>query len=142
MVQWRPLDIVQVPISEVEANCDINYQWKQLISSNLKKEIEVFLLAFQNHAITTNVIKVNIFHLLGSANFHLCESCQEIQSSCSVIARSCYKTHHDVVARIIHWDMARKGNLNINANWWDHHPVPVMHNSNLNLSWDLIIQTD
>jgi len=60
---------------------------------------------------------------------------------CSVIVQSCYKTCHDAVAQIIHWELARKGNLNIDANWWDHHPVPAMQNSNLKLLWDFTIQT-
>ena len=51
----------------------------------------------------------------------LCGSCQEtvdhVLSSCSVIAQSCYKTHLDAVVRIIHWELARKGNLKAKQNW-------------------------
>ena len=54
----------------------MNFQWKWLLFANLKKESEGFIFVFQDQAITTNVVKANIFHLPGSTNCHLCGSCQ------------------------------------------------------------------
>jgi len=74
-------------------------------------------------------MKVNIFHLSGSANCRLCGSCPEtidhLLTSCSVIAQSWYKFRHDVVAQIIHRELARKGNIEINSNWWEHHDATL-----------------
>ena len=56
--------------------------------------------------ITTNCIKVNIFHQPGSALCRLCgchvESVDHILSSCSTIAQTQYKSKHDNVARLIY----------------------------------------
>ena len=46
----------------VETSCDMNFQWKWLFSANLRKESEGFF-ACQDQAITTNVVKANIFHI-------------------------------------------------------------------------------
>ena len=46
---------------------DKNSPWKFISASTLKKEVEVFVLACQDQAITTNSIKLNIFHQPGSA---------------------------------------------------------------------------
>jgi len=107
------------------------------------KETEGFILACQDQAITTNVMN---FHLPGSSSCRLCGTCPEtidhLLTSCSVIAQSWYKVRHDGVARIIHWELARKGNFEVVSNWWEHHPVSVLHNSCFKLLWDFTIQTD
>ena len=40
---WRIKILHGQFLKEVEANCEINYQWKWLTSSNLKKETEGFI---------------------------------------------------------------------------------------------------
>ena len=143
---WRSKPLHGQFLREVETSCDMNFQWKWLSSANLKKESEGFIFACQDQAITTNVVKANIFHLPVSVNCRLCGSCPEtidhLLTGCSVIAQSWYKARHDAVARMIHWELARKGNFEIMTKWWKHRPVPVMHNSYFKLLWDFTIHTD
>ena len=56
---------------------DKNSQWKFISASTLKKEVEVFVLACQDQAITTILMKLNIFHQPGSAKCHLYGSYEE-----------------------------------------------------------------
>ena len=69
-------------LSDISDTVDHNFQWGCLSSSNFKKETEGF--------ITTNLLKIRIFHQPGSVNCHLCVSHDEIVdhllTSCNVIA--------------------------------------------------------
>ena len=56
---------------------DKSSQWKFILASTLKKEAEVFVLACQDQAITTNSMKLNIFHQFGSAKCRLYGSHEE-----------------------------------------------------------------
>ena len=117
--------------------------WKWLLASNLKKEVEGFVMACQGQAITTNSMKVNVFHQPGSAKCWLCgshnETVDHLLTSCHVIAQSCYKKRHDAVAQIVHWELAKRGGFDIVENRWDHHPMSVMQNSSMKLLWDFTI---
>jgi len=67
-------------------------------------------MAFQDQAITTNSIKVRIFHQAGYASCHLCgladETVDHLLTSRSVITQSYYKKRYDAVAKIIHWELS------------------------------------
>ena len=69
------------------------------MGSNLNKECEGLIMAAQNQAISTTCIKINIFHLPGTAMCCLCSqhvvSVNHILSSLSVIAQTYYKWKHD-----------------------------------------------
>ena len=103
-------------------------------------------MAAQNQAITTNSIKVNIFHQSGSALCRLrgchTESVDHILRNCSVIAQTHYKSRHDDVARLIHYETARLSGFSVDDKWWCHRPPPVLENSSMNLLWDFTIQAD
>ena len=103
-------------------------------------------MACQDQVITTNSMKVNVFHQPGSAKCRLCGShnatVDHLLTSCHVLAQSCYKKHHDAVAQIVHWELAKRGGFDIVENWWDHHLMSVMQNSSMKLLWDYTIQTD
>ena len=62
-------------------------------------------------------MKVNIFHQPGSAKCRLCGSHDEIVdhllTSCSMLAQSYYKKHHDAVALVILWELTKQGGLDI-----------------------------
>jgi len=103
-------------------------------------------MACQDQAISTNLIKVRIFHQASSASCCLCGSADEtvdhLLTSCSVITQSCYKKCHDTVARIIYWELARRDGLECTNKYWDHFPQSVIQNDSINLLWDLTVQTD
>ena len=105
-----------------------------MMGSNLNKECEGLFTAVQNQTIST---KVNIFHLPGTAMCRLCsqhvESVDHILSSCCVIAQIHYKWRHDRVARLVHYELAKLGGLQVVDNWWLHNPSPVMESSSMKL---------
>jgi len=94
---------------------DYRFQWRWFFNSNFTKETEEFIMECQDQAISTNSIKVRIFHQVGSTSYRLSVSADEtvdhLLTSCSMIAQSYYKKCHDTVARIIHWELARRGGL-------------------------------
>ena len=95
-------------------------------------------MAAQDQAITTNCIKVNIFHQSGSTLCRLCgqrvESLNHIYSSCSVITQ--YKRIHENVARLVHFELAKLGGFHTMDSWWHHCPPPVMENICIKLLWN------
>jgi len=118
-------------VREVDGSIDVSQQWKWLNISNLMKETEGLIMAAQNQAITTNCIKVNIFHQPGSALCHLCgchvESVDHILSSCSTIAQTQYKTRYDNFARLIHYELSEFSVTVL------HKPPPVLDNSSMKI---------
>ena len=103
-------------------------------------------MAAQDQAISTNCVKVNIFHQAGSALCRLCghhvESVDHILSSCSVIAQTQYKCRHDGVAKLVHYELAKLGGFSVVDQWWLHNPPPVLENFSMKLLWDFTVQTD
>ena len=103
-------------------------------------------LARIKQAITINAVKGRIFHQAGSANCRLCgshdETVDHLLSSCNVIAQTYYKKCHDVAAKIIHWELAKRGGFECATKWWEHCPQPVIQNDNMKLLWDFTVQTD
>jgi len=91
-------------------------------NSNLNKQCEGLIMTAQNQDISTNYIKVSIFHQPGSALCHVCgqhaESVDHILSSCSVIAQTHYKWRHDSIAKLIHNELAKLGGLHVADKWW------------------------
>ena len=61
------------------------------------------------------------------------ESVDHILSSCSVIAQTYYKWIHDRVARLVHYELAKLGVLQVVDKWWLHNPFPVMESSSMKL---------
>ena len=84
---WRDKPLHGQFVREIADAVDVSQQWRWLSGSNLNKECEGLIMAAQDQAITTNCIKVNIFHQSGSPHCRLCgqhvESVDHILSSCS-----------------------------------------------------------
>ena len=76
---------------------------------NFKRETESLLIAAQNIAIRTNQIKVRIDKTQHNSKCRLCgdrdETINHIISECSKLAQMEYKTRHDWVSKVIHWEM-------------------------------------
>ena len=133
-------------LRNVSDTVDHNFQWSWLSGSSFKKEIEGFILACQDQAIKTNLIRVRIFHQPDPVTCHLCglydETVDHLLTSCSVIDQSYYKKRHDAIAKIIHCELARRGGFEYTTKRWEHYPLPVMQNACMKLLWDFTIQTD
>ena len=46
-------------------------------------------------------------------------------SECSKSAQKEYKTRHDWVSKVIHWEMCKKFKFDHNNKWYMHNPAPV-----------------
>ena len=58
------------------------------------------------------------------------ERISHIVSECSKLAQREYKRRHDDVARMIHWKLCEKFNLEKSEKWYLHNPQTVNENVN------------
>ena len=65
-----------------------------------------------------------------------------IISECSKLAQKEYKTGHDWVGKVIHWEMCKKFAFDYTNKWYMHNPAAVLENNTHKLLWDLDIPTD
>ena len=112
---------------------------------NLKRETEFVLIAAQN-AIKTNYIKARIDKTQQNSRCSLCgdrdETINHIISECSKLAQKEYKTTHDWVGKVIHWELCKKFKFYHKNKWYLHNPEPFLKNETHQPFWDFDIQTD
>ena len=65
-----------------------------------------------------------------------------IISECSKLAQKEYKTRHNWVGKVIHWEMCKKFKFDHTNKWYMHNPAPVLENDTHKLLWDFDIWTD
>ena len=115
-----------------------------LRKGNLKRETESLKIAAQNKAIRTNHIKARINKMQQNSKCRLCgdrdETINHIISKCSKLAQKEYRTRHDWVGKVIHWEMCKK--FDQMNKWYIHNPTSVLENGTHKLLWDFDIQTD
>ena len=70
------------------------------------------------------------------------ETISHIVSECSKLAQREYKRRHDNVARMVHWKLRQKFNLEKSEKWYLHNPQTVSENVNQKLIWGMNIQYD
>ena len=56
------------------------------------------------------------------------------------MAKKEYKTRHDWVGKVIHWEMCKKFKFDHATKWYMHNPAPVLENVTHKLLWDFNIQ--
>ena len=115
-----------------------------LRKGKFKRETESLLIAAQNNAIRTNIIKARIDKTQQNSKCRLCrdrgETTNHIISECSKLAQKEYKTRHDWVGKVIHWEMCKKFKFEHPNKWYN--PSPVRENNTHKILWDFDIQTD
>ena len=109
--------------------------WMWLIKGNLKRETESLLIAAQNNAIRTNHIKARIDKIQQNHKYSLCgdidETINHIISEYSKSALKEYKTRHDWVGKVIHWEMCKKFKFDHTNKWYMHNPASALENDTL-----------
>ena len=70
------------------------------------------------------------------------ETINHIISECSKFAQKEYKTRHDWVGKVIHWEMCKKFKFNDTNKWYMHHPAHVLENNTHKLLWDFDMHAD
>ena len=68
------------------------------------------------------------------------ETINHMISECSKLAQKEYKTRHDWVGKVIHWEMCKKFNFDQTNKGYMHNPAPVLENDTHKLLWDFDIQ--
>ena len=120
--------------------------WTWLRKGNFERETESLLIAAQNNAIRTNHINARLDKTLQNSKCRLCgdkdETINHIISECSKLAQKEYKTRHDWVGKVTHWEMCKKFQFDHMNKWYMHNPAPVLENDTHKLIWNFDIQTD
>ena len=123
-----------------------NKTWKWLRIGNFKRETDSLLIAAQNNAVRTNHIKARIDKTHQNSKCRLCgdrdETINHIISECSKLAQKEYKTRHDWVGKVIHWEMCKKFKFDHTNKWYMHNPASVLENNTHKLPWNFDIYTD
>ena len=124
---------------EKEDLFDVSWNW--IRTGELKKETEGLIFAAQDQALRTNAIKANV-----SSKCRMCgshdETVQHILCSCPKLAQTEYKKRHDVVGRVIHWELCKEYGVECSDKWYEHSPKSIEENEEVKLLWDFTIQTD
>ena len=63
-------------------------------------------------------------------------------SECCKLALKEYKTRHDWVGKVIHWDLCKKFKFDHTDKWYMHNPASILEIETHKLLWDFGIQTD
>ena len=117
----------------------------RLRKGNLR-ETKCLLIAAQDNAIRLNHIKAGIDKTQQNSKCSLCgdrdETINHIISECRKIVLKEYKTRHDWVSKMIHWEMCKKLKFDHTNKWYIHNLTPLLENYLHKLLWDFEIHTD
>ena len=117
----------------------------RLKKGKLKRETESLLTA-QNNAIRTSHIKARIDNTQQNSIYRLCgdkdKTISYVISECSKLAQKEYKTRHDWLGEVIHWEMSKKLKYDHTNKWYMHNPEFLRENETHKLLSDFKIQTD
>ena len=120
--------------------------WSWLTRGNLKRETESLITAAQDNAIRTNYIKAKIDRTQQNSKCRMCgerdETVNHIESESSKLAQNEFKTRHDWVGKVIHWELCKKLNFHHASKWYTHKPESVLENETHKILLDFEIQTD
>ena len=87
---------------------------------NLKREAISLLIAVQKNTIRTNHIKARLDKTQQNSRCSLCckrdDTIKHIMSECSKFTQREYKTKHDCVGKVIHWELYKNFNSTIRKN--------------------------
>ena len=63
-------------------------------------------------------------------------------NECSKLAQKEYKTKHDWVGKVIHWELCKRVKFDHTNKGYIHNPAAVLENDTQKFLWDFDIQTD
>ena len=70
------------------------------------------------------------------------ETIDHLVSGCPILALKEYLIRHNKVAKYIHWKLCQNYGIQVQENWYEHEPAPVMENNQATILWDFSIRTD
>ena len=109
---------------EMPEEIDKYLSWKWLVQSDVKVQTEARICAAQEQALRTNYIKNKIDKILENPLCRMCgergETMQHIICECKKLEQREYKRRHNTVAKLVHWKLCEKYNLERKEKWyWD-----------------------
>ena len=119
--------------------------WTWLRKRNLNRETESLLIIAQNNTIRTKHIKVKIDKMQQNRKCKLYSDRDKMInhiSECSKLAQEKYKTRHDWVGKLIHWELCKKFKFDHTNKWYMHNPASALENETHKLLGNFDIQTD
>ena len=121
-------------------------QWLWVKDGTLKRETESLIMAAQEQAIRTNLIKAKIDKTQQESKCRICgqsdESVSHILSECSKMAQKEYKRRHDWVGKKVHWEVSKQCGFVVKEKWYEHEPNAVSENNDFHILWDFEVHTD
>ena len=113
----------------------------------LKKKNETTIVVAQDQALCTTNLRNAVYGENVESICRVCGAADEtvahIVSECSKLAQKEYKqVRHDNVAKMLHWKLCEKWELNKAEKWYIHKPEKVLESENCKILWNFPIQTD
>ena len=103
------------------------------ISSNSSKK---------NNVIRTNYIKVKLENPQWNSKCRLCgDRDKMINHIIGELVQKEYKTRHDWMRMVIHWELCKKMKFDHTTKWYMHKPESVLENEPHKILWNFEIQT-
>ena len=94
------------------------------------------LIAEQNNAIRSNQIKGWINMSQQNSKRRLCgdrdKTINHIINECSKLVHTVYKTRHDWVGKVIHWELCKKLKFDRTNKWYMQNPTSFLENDTQN----------
>ena len=95
--------------------------WTWLLKGNLNRLIESLLIAAQNNKIRNNQIKAGIDKIQQNSKCKLRgdknKTINHIINECSKFSQKEYKTRHEWVGKVIHWELCKEFQFNHTNKW-------------------------
>ena len=127
-----------------EIDKDLSSKW--LVQSDPKVKTEATICAAQEQALRTNYTKNKIDKTSENPLCRMCgergETVQHIIYECKKLTQREYKRRHDTVAKLVHWKLCEKHNLERKEKWYEHCPEGAVEDDDVKLIWDINIQCD
>ena len=97
-------------------------------------------MAAQNNAIRTNYVKAKIDKTQQNRRYGLySDRDKTINHKSSKLAQKEYKTRHDWMEKVIHWELCKKFKFNLTNKWYMYNPEFVLENETHKLLLDFEI---
>ena len=108
-------------VGEMAEELDKGISWKWLVQSDLKVQTEATICAAQEQAVRANYTKNEINKTSENPLCRICgkrgDTVQHIICECKELAQSEYRRRHDTVAKLVHWKLREKQNLERKETW-------------------------
>ena len=112
---------------------------------NFPGATEGLVVAAQDHALRTRYYEHHILHRDVSPTCPVCsaglETVDHVVAGCSAMAPTDYTDRHNQVASIIHWNICRHFQVQVERRWYRHLPDMLVETDDIVVMWDTTIPT-